>query len=78
MICSSWFAIGAPAKIAPAVVATLSDAVDRIKKQPALAARLAQLGLEPYSMSPVEAKEFIGRELERWRGLVATAGIKIE
>jgi tripartite-type tricarboxylate transporter receptor subunit TctC len=78
VISSSWFCVGAPAATPPEVIRTLSAAVSRVLLLPAYRTRLAELGLEPFELSPVEATAFIARELDKWVNLVAVANIQAE
>ena len=75
VISSSWFCVGAPAATPPEVIKTLSTAIGRVLHLPAYRTRLAELGLEPFELSPAEATAFIGRELDKWVNLVAVAKI---
>ena len=75
VISSSWFCVGAPAATPPDVIKALSSAIGRILHLPAYRTRLAELGLEPFELSPPEATAFIARELDKWVNLVATAKI---
>jgi tripartite-type tricarboxylate transporter receptor subunit TctC len=78
VISSSWFCVGAPAATPPEVIRTLSAAVSRVLLLPAYRTRLAELGLEPFELSPAEATAFIARELDKWVNLVAVANIQAE
>jgi len=75
VISSSWFCVGAPAATPPEAIKTLSTAIGRVLHLPAYRTRLAELGLEPFELSPAEATAFIGRELDKWVNLVAVAKI---
>ena len=57
------------------MIKALSSAIGRILHLPAYRTRLAELGLEPFELSPPEATAFIARELDKWVNLVATAKI---
>ena len=50
----------------------------RVLHLPVYRARLAELGLEPFELSPPEASAFIARELDKWTNLVAAANIVVE
>jgi tripartite-type tricarboxylate transporter receptor subunit TctC len=78
VISSSWFCVGAPAATPPEVIRTLSGAIGRVLQMPAYRARLAELGLEPFELSPADATAFIARELDKWVNLVAVANIQAE
>jgi tripartite-type tricarboxylate transporter receptor subunit TctC len=78
VISSSWFCLGAPAATPPETIKTLSTAMSRVLKLPAYRARLDELGLEPFELSPEEATAFIASELDKWTHLVAVANIQAE
>jgi tripartite-type tricarboxylate transporter receptor subunit TctC len=78
VISSSWFCLGAPSATPPETIKTLSTAMGRVLQLPGYRTRLAELGLEPFELSPPEATAFIARELEKWTNLVALADIKAE
>lgn len=78
VISSSWFCLGAPSATPPDVIKALSAAMGRVLQLPAYRARLAELGLEPFALSPADATAFIARELEKWENLVAVAKIQAE
>jgi tripartite-type tricarboxylate transporter receptor subunit TctC len=78
VISSSWFCLGAPAATPPEAITTLSTAMGRVLHLPAYRAKLAELGLEPFELSPGEATAFIARELDKWTNLVAVANIQAE
>jgi tripartite-type tricarboxylate transporter receptor subunit TctC len=49
-----------------------------VLRLPTYRAKLAELGLEPFELSPDEATTFIARELDKWTQLVAAASIQAE
>ena len=78
VITSSWFCLGAPAATPPEVIKTLSASISRVLHLPVYRTRLAELGLEPFELSPADATAFIARELDKWVNLVAAAKIEVE
>jgi len=78
VISSSWFCVGAPGATPPEVIGALSAAIGRVLHLPAYRTRLAELGLEPFELTPPEAAAFIARELDKWTNLVAAANIQAE
>lgn len=75
---SGWFGFLAPAGTPSAVTKRLSDEFRAILKEPAVRNRLAELGVEPVGSSPDEFREWIQREMNRWRTVATQAGIKME
>ena len=78
MAVDAWFGLWAPARTPEAVVAALSAALPRILAEPAMAARLAQLGFVPAPLPAAEFAAFQRAEVARWRELVALTGIRLE
>src|SRR4029077_8646041 len=58
--------IGAPAKTPAEIIDKLNKAVKAAVADPAITARLADLGSVPLSMSPAEYRAFIAAETEKW------------
>ena len=66
---SSWFAIVAPPKTPPAIVAKLSQAIDEALRLPDVIKRLH--GSAPRrSAGPEETAVFVRQETERWRKVI--------
>jgi len=79
VIASAWFALTAPAKLPPEVVATLSAAMQKGIARPETRARLTQLGLTPdATLNPDTLPGFVKAEVERWSRVVRERGIKID
>jgi tripartite-type tricarboxylate transporter receptor subunit TctC len=77
-VASSWFAIVAPPRTAPALVAKLSQAMGEILRMPDVVQRLRDLGATPIGGTPAETAAFINVEAERWRKVIIDADIKPE
>jgi tripartite-type tricarboxylate transporter receptor subunit TctC len=77
-VASSWFAIVAPPRTAPALVAKLSQAMGEILRMPDVVQRLRDLGATPIGGTPAETAAFIKLETERWRKVIIDADIKPE
>ncbi len=68
--------IGAPAKTPSAIIDKLNTEVNAALADPAIKARLADLGSVPLSMSPAEYRTFVAAETEKWAKVIKFAGIK--
>ncbi|PZW45656.1 tripartite-type tricarboxylate transporter receptor subunit TctC [Humitalea rosea] len=80
-VATTWNAILAPAGTPPATVAGLSAAIGRALSDPALAERLAGLGVDvppPEGRTPEATASFISAETAKWTRVIETAGIKAE
>src|SRR5580692_7965576 len=70
--------IGAPANTPAAIIDKLNTEVNAALADPAIKAKLADLGSVPLSMSPVEHRAFIAAETEKWAKVIKFAGIKAD
>jgi tripartite-type tricarboxylate transporter receptor subunit TctC len=73
-----WYALGAPKNTPVEIVNKLNAATTKALADPKLVARLADLGVEPMPMSPVEFNAFVGRETEKWTKVIKGAGVVLE
>jgi tripartite-type tricarboxylate transporter receptor subunit TctC len=73
---TGWFALFAPARTPPAVVARLSKAAIDAMHAQALRARLEQLGLEPSGLGPRELTGIMKADYERWGPVIRASGFK--
>jgi tripartite-type tricarboxylate transporter receptor subunit TctC len=77
-VATSWFALLAPPKTPAAVVDKLWQATARVLQMPDVVARLHGLGATPGGGTPAATAVFLQQETERWRKVIAEAGIKPE
>ena len=75
---ASWFALVAPPKTPPDVVAMLSHAIGEALRMPDVSKRLQGLGATPGGSSPEETAAFLRQETERWRKVIVDAGIRLD
>lgn len=76
--CVNWYAMLAPAKTPPAIVAKLNAEIVKMIADPPFAQRLIDLGSEPQSSSPAELLAYMHKESERWDRVIKEAKLKIE
>ena len=74
----SWDGIGAPANTPSEVIDILSREVNAALRDDIFKARLADLGVEPFRVSPVEFREFIKGYTKKWADVIHSVGIKAE
>lgn len=74
----NWYAVFAPAGTPREIVNRLNEAIRQAVAAPDLRDRLVELGADIFTLSPDEFTPFVQREIERWRGVVQKAGIKLE
>jgi tripartite-type tricarboxylate transporter receptor subunit TctC len=75
---SSWQVVVAPAGTPQPIVAKLNQVLNEILAEPAVKARFRELGIEPVGGTPEALDRFIQAETERWRVIIAEAGIQPE
>jgi len=70
--------IVAPAGVPTVLLQRIGADVGKAVRTPALAERMAQLGMEPVGSTPEVYGALIQSEIEKWSQVVKTAGIKLE
>jgi tripartite-type tricarboxylate transporter receptor subunit TctC len=73
---STWFGIAAPQGTPDEIVGDLNTAIKGILSDPAIKARLANLGASIFITSPAEFRTFIVAETKKWAKIVKQAGIR--
>jgi tripartite-type tricarboxylate transporter receptor subunit TctC len=75
---SSWCMLLAPARTPQPIVDRISAEVAKIVREPAMTARMQDLGFVIEGRTPAATGRFLGAEVERWGGVIRTAGITVE
>jgi tripartite-type tricarboxylate transporter receptor subunit TctC len=75
---SSWQGIGAPRNTPADIVTRLNSEVNAAHADPAIKARLADLGSTPRPMSPQAFETFIVGEIEKWAKVISAAKITLQ
>jgi tripartite-type tricarboxylate transporter receptor subunit TctC len=75
---SALFGMGAPKKTPPEVIAKLNADVNAVLADPAVKAKLIDLGGEPLIGPPEAFGKMIVAETEKWEKVVKAAGLKVE
>lgn len=73
-----FYGISAPKGTPPEIVAALNKAVGEALKDPKLVARLADTGGVTKPMSPEDFGKLVAAETEKWRKVVAFAGVSVD
>jgi tripartite-type tricarboxylate transporter receptor subunit TctC len=71
-----WLGIVAPPKTSSDIAANISIAVAETLRQPDVAKRFRDLSFKPVGTTPDQTAAFLKQEIERWRKVISTAGIK--
>lgn len=75
---SALFGVGMPKKTPPEIVAKLNAHVNAVLADPAVKARLVDLGGEPLIGPPEAFGKMVVAETEKWEKVVKAAGLKVE
>jgi tripartite-type tricarboxylate transporter receptor subunit TctC len=75
---STWFALCAPKATPAATIATLNKAVNATLAEPAIVARMTELGSAPMVLSPGELDAFIVAETDKWTKVVKFSGAQVD
>jgi len=78
MDAKSWFGLFAPAATPAPVVAKLSSAIAKAVADPAVQARLKELGADPVGNQSEAFQKFVVQEVERWGVLVQRSGATLD
>ena len=74
---TTWWGVLVPAKTPKAVVDKLNFAINAAAAIDPVRGRLVNEGAESISGSPADFQRALARELALWRGVVKTAGLKL-
>jgi tripartite-type tricarboxylate transporter receptor subunit TctC len=75
---SAWYGVGAPRNTPAAIIDRLNREINAALADPALKARLIDIGGTTLPGSPADLGKFIAEETEKWGKVVKFAGIKPE
>jgi tripartite-type tricarboxylate transporter receptor subunit TctC len=81
---TAWFGVQAPARTPQPIIDKLGAAIDAISKEPAIRARLAELGADPPNLTPdggttpAAFEAFIRSEIVKWAEVVRASGARID
>jgi tripartite-type tricarboxylate transporter receptor subunit TctC len=78
LIFGNWWVLAAPAGTDPKIVARLGTEVRAVLADPAIKAKLADIGHVALNMTPAESAAFIRSESARYKVLIERNGIKLE
>jgi tripartite-type tricarboxylate transporter receptor subunit TctC len=78
LVVSNWYAVFAPPKTPPAVLAFLRAELKQTYDDPDVRKRLESVGMDPLWLEPAQVTAAIDRDLAKWSGVVKAANIKAE
>jgi tripartite-type tricarboxylate transporter receptor subunit TctC len=71
-----WQAINAPAGTPAPILARLNNETDQVLREPSTVQALAMVGVEAQASTPQQLAERVAADIEKWRDVIASAGIK--
>ncbi len=74
---AGWLALLAPAGTPAPIIATLHQQLAAAMADPAVGARLVELGAEPVVSTPEELSTFIRSETTKWHDIIVKAGVPV-
>ncbi|KPF48135.1 receptor [beta proteobacterium AAP121] len=74
----AWWAVLAPAKTPPEIVARMNAEINKAMQQPDVAAKLAAQGITVNLGTPAAGQAFIERQIDTWAQVVKTNNIKAD
>jgi tripartite-type tricarboxylate transporter receptor subunit TctC len=75
---SAWFGVGAPKGTPKEIIEKLNTQVNEIIQEPAMKARLAELGGVPMVGTPEDFGKIVQSETDKWEKVVKFSGVKID
>jgi tripartite-type tricarboxylate transporter receptor subunit TctC len=75
---SSWYGVVAPAGTPEAIVQRLYPEIRKAMGSPEIARRLNTEGADHWDVSPEEFRNYVAAEIQRWKGVVEAAIIRVE
>jgi tripartite-type tricarboxylate transporter receptor subunit TctC len=75
---STWFGLFAPAKTPPAVLASLTGALNAALRDPEIVQSMASKGMDPMPKSPAEMAQYVAQENVLWKGVIEKTKIGLD
>jgi tripartite-type tricarboxylate transporter receptor subunit TctC len=75
---SAWYGVGAPKDTPAEVIDKLNKEINAVATDPTIKSRLADLGVDPMSMTSAAFGKFIADETEKWGNVIRALNIKAE
>jgi tripartite-type tricarboxylate transporter receptor subunit TctC len=73
-----WYGVGAPKDTPADVIGKLNAALTAALGEPESKARLADLGVEPMPMTPIQFAKLIASENDKWGKVIRDASIRLD
>ena len=74
----SWYAVFAPARTPPQIVARMQQEIAKVVRMPEVKQKLLEQGADGVGNASAELDQTVKSELKKWAALIQQAGIKLE
>ena len=74
----TWIGVLAPKNTPRPIVDRLSAEMSKIEKEPDFRAKLASVGMSVVEDTPKQFADYMKEDVDKWRKVIETAGIKIQ
>ena len=74
----AWYALSAPKATPAASITTLNTTINAILAEPAIVARITELGGAPMVQSPSELDAFVAAETNKWAEVIRFSGAQVD
>lgn len=78
LVFGNWWVLGAPKGTDPAIVTRLGNEIRQLLADPAVKARLAELGHVPLGLGPAESAALVRAESAKYKTLIERTGIRLD
>jgi tripartite-type tricarboxylate transporter receptor subunit TctC len=75
---TTWYGMLAPAGTPPRILSKVHADIGKVLQTPQIAATFSGQGLDAQPSTPQEFAAYVKAELEKWRAVVRTAGLKVQ
>jgi tripartite-type tricarboxylate transporter receptor subunit TctC len=75
---ATWYGAWLPSAVPRPLLVRLHDSFQKALALPVVNDRLVKTGLKTYRMSQVEFTKYVERDMERWKTVIESAGIKAD
>jgi tripartite-type tricarboxylate transporter receptor subunit TctC len=74
----AWYAVVAPPKTPPRIVAKLNADINEALRDPGILARFGEFSAEPVGGTPADTAKYMHEEVARWNAVIKAANVKLE
>ena len=78
LIVENWVGIAAPAKLSAEITARIATEVEKALAAPDLRQRMNEVGITPRFLNHTQFEQYVSKEIDRWRAIVAATGVQAE